>query len=44
MRSIGLFLVSLSLIYGSCLAQTSSDHDEFIYNRHLIKNSHSFVP
>ncbi len=44
MRSISLFLIALTLIYGSCLAQTSNDHDEFIYNRRLIKDSHSFVP
>lgn len=44
MSKLGLFLVVLSLISGSCLGQTSNDHDEFVYNRHLIKNSHSFVP
>ena len=43
MKTLGLFL-ALSLLYGSCLAQTSNDHDEFVYNRRLIKNSHSFIP
>jgi hypothetical protein len=27
-----------------CSAQTASDHDEFVYNRHLIKNTRSYVP
>ncbi len=45
MSRSGLFLVVLCLISGSCLAQQPpNDHDEFVYNRRLIKNSHSFVP
>jgi hypothetical protein len=27
-----------------CSAQTASDHDEFVYNRRLIKNIPSYVP
>ena len=44
MRRIVLFGVTFFLLYGSCSPQTSKDHDEFVYNRHLIKNSRSFVP
>ena len=27
-----------------CSAQTLSDHDEFEYNRRLVRTTHSFVP
>jgi len=39
----GLLLI-LGLICLLCSAQAPSDHDEFEYNRRLIKQSHSFVP
>ena len=37
-------LLVIILICAICSAQTSSDHDEFVYNRRLMKTSPSSVP
>lgn len=41
---IGLLAIGAWVFCCTCFAQTTKDHDEFIYNRHLIAHSRSFVP
>jgi hypothetical protein len=37
-------LLITCLISVICSAQTVSDHDEFVYNRRLVKTTHSYIP
>lgn len=39
-----LFLLFISIMTFLASAQTSSDHDEFVFARQQIKLSHGFVP
>lgn len=43
MKRIILCLIA-ALFAIVCVAQTPSDHEEFEYNRHLARTSHSFIP